>query len=112
MAVSKVEGVETVDVSLEKSSAVITLRAGNKVTLPQLRRVIRSSGYPTRDARIDARGRITERGGRPVLDLLNGSTLELVEKPKDAPASEAEITGVSRALDKANERLTVVTIKK
>ena len=108
----KLEGVETVEVSLEKSSADIKLKADNKITLPQIRRIIRSNGYPTKDAQISARGKIAERDGKPVLDLLNGSFLELAEKPKDAPADIVEVTGVSRADDKNAELLTVTSVKR
>jgi copper chaperone CopZ len=107
VALEKVEGVKTVDVSLEKSSAVITFKANNNITLPQLRRIIRGSGYPTRDAQVEARGRIAERNGKPVFDLLNGSVLELAEKPADAPSPDVEITGVSRAVDRETDRLTI-----
>ena len=113
VAVKKLEGVETVDVSLEKSSAVITLKANNKITLPQLRRVIRNSGYPTKDAQIEARGRVTERHGKFAFDLLNGSFLELAEQPANAPAADVvEISGVSRALDRDTDRLSAVRVKK
>jgi hypothetical protein len=108
----KLEGVESVEVSLEKSSADIKLKADNKITLPQLRRIIRSNGYPTKDAQITARGRIIDRDGKPVLDLLNGSFLDLAEKPKEATADVVEVTGVSRTGDKDSEILTVAAIKK
>ena len=107
VAVKKLEGVESVDVSLEKSSAVIVLKPDNKVTLSQLRRVIRNSGYPTRDAQVSAKGTIMDRGGKPVLDLLNGSFLDLTEIPKGAPAGPVEIAGVSRLVGKDIERLTI-----
>ena len=112
VATKKLEGVESVEVSLEKSSADIKLKADNKVTLPLIRRIIRSNGYPTRDAQITARGRIVDRDGKPVLDLLNGSFLDLAEKPKDAPADTVDITGVSRADDKNVELLTIVSVKR
>jgi copper chaperone CopZ len=112
VAVRKLDGVETVDVSLAKSSVVITLKPNNTITLPQLRRVIRSSGYPTKDAQVDARGRITERGGKPVFDLLNGSVLELAERPANPTLSDVEVTGVSRVVDKDTERFTVDRVKK
>jgi hypothetical protein len=108
----KLDGVESVEVSLEKSSADIKLKADNKITLPQIRRIIRSNGYPTKDTQITARGKIVERDGKPALDLLNGSFLDLAEKPKDAPADAVEITGVSRADDKNAELLTIVSVKK
>lgn len=112
VAVKKLEGVESVDVSLEKSSAVIVLKPDNTLTLPQIRRVIRSNGYPTKDARVTARGAIADRKGQPVLDLLNGSVLELTEMPKGATADTVEIEGVSRLGGKDTERLTVERIKK
>lgn len=110
VAVRKLDGVESVDVSLEKSSAVIVLKTGNTITLPQLRSVIRKSGYPTRDARITARGKIVEREGRLLLDLLNGSGLELAGRPTELPTQAVEVTGVSRQNDKKIERLTIDTI--
>ena len=110
VAVKKLEGVERIDVSLEKASAVITFKADNTITLPQVRKVIRSNGYPTRDAQIVARGKITDRGGTPILDLLNGSFLELTEKPKNATTESVEVTGVSR-LVKETDRLTISAVK-
>ena len=112
VATKKLEGVESVEVSLEKSSADIKLKADNKVTLPLIRRIIRSNGYPTKDAQITARGKIADRDGKPVLDLLNGSLLDLTEKPKDTPADAVEITGVSRADDTNKELLTIGLVKK
>jgi hypothetical protein len=112
VATKKLDGVESVDVSLEKASADIKLKADNKITIAQLRRVIRSNGYPTKDAQVTARGKFTEREGKPVLDLLNGSFLELAERPKDAPPDIIEVTGVSRAGEKDTEQLTITAIKK
>lgn len=111
VAVNKLEGVESVTVSLEKGSADIRLKPDNKITLPQIRRVIRSNGYPTKDADITARGRILVEGGQRTLDLLNGSTLRIVDGAKDTPAAIVEITGVSRADDKNEERLTISAIR-
>jgi len=108
----KLEGVESVEVSPEKSSADIKLKADNKITLPQLRRIIRSNGYPTKDAQVTARGKIVERDGKPILDLLNGSFLDLAEKPKDAPMDVVDVTGVSRAGEKDSEQLAIGSVKK
>ena len=81
VAIKKLDGVESVDVSLDKAGADIRLKPGNAITLPQLRRVIRQSGYPTKDAQVEARGTVVERNGKPALDLQNGSFLELAAKP-------------------------------
>ena len=108
VAVKKMNGVETVEVSLEKASAVIVLKEGNAVSLPELRRVIRNSGYPTRDAQVTARGKIVERGGTRVLDLLNGFALTITN-PSDVKVSDTvvEVTGVSQADGKSGERIRV-----
>ena len=111
VAIKKLDGVESVDVSLEKSSAEIKLKADNKITLPQLRRIIRSNGYPTKDAQVTARGRIVDRDGKPILDLLNGATMRLEARPETAPAGVVEVTGVSQETGKDTERLKISAIK-
>jgi len=107
VAVKKLDGVESVEVSLEKASADIRLKPGNTITLPQLRRIIRQSGYPTKDAQVDARGTFVERNGRPVLDLQNGSFLELTARPPAPSTGTVDVSGVSRAVDKEREILVI-----
>ncbi len=111
VALKKVDGVESVDVSLEKASADIRLKQGNAITLPQLRRIIRQAGYPTKDAQVDARGTIVERNGKPALDLQNGSFLELAGKPPASTAGVVDVTGVSRVIAKEQEVLTITVQK-
>ena len=108
VAIRKLEGVESVDVSLEKASADVRLKPGNAITLPQLRRIIRQAGYPTKDAQVDARGLLTERNGKPALDLQNGSFIELANKPAAPDAGPLDVTGVSRVVDKEREVLTII----
>jgi hypothetical protein len=108
----KLPGIESATVSLEKASADIRLRPDNRITMAQLRDVLKKNGYPTRDAEIEARGRIVDRGGRLVLDLLNGSTLDAEAQGTALKASEqvVAITGLSRASAKAGERVTIRTV--
>jgi len=108
VAIKKLDGVESVDVSLEKASADIRLKPDNTITLPQLRRIIRQAGYPTKDAQVDARGAIVERKGKPALDLQNGSFLELAARPAASPAGVVDVAGVSRVIDKEREILTIM----
>ena len=107
VAVKKLDGVESVDVSLEKSAADIRLKPGNAITLPQLRRIIRQAGYPTKDAHVDARGALVERNGTPALDLQNGSFLELAAKPSKPAVGVVNVTGISRVIAKDREVLTI-----
>ena len=110
-AVKKLDGVESVDLKVEKSSVEIRLRADNRVTLERIRREMRAFGFQTKEAEITARGTIGEKDGTPMLDLLNGSVLELAETPKPAPSGVVEITGVSKFDEKSGERLTIATVK-
>ena len=82
MALKKVDGVSSVNVTLKRGVAHIALDAGNSVSLPQLRGIIKDAGYTTRDAVVTARGTVTQRGGRLVLDVTGTSTsLVLAEDP-------------------------------
>jgi hypothetical protein len=109
----KLPGVESADVSLDKASADIRLKAENRITMTQLREVLKKNGYPTRDAEVDLRGRIVDRNGRLVVDLLNGSTMELDPTGAAVKAGEqvVQLTGVSRGDAKTGERLSVQSAK-
>jgi hypothetical protein len=100
-------------VSLDTASADIRLKADNRITIPQLREVLKKNGYPTRDAQIEARGTIVDRGGTLVLDLLNGYSMDLDSRSIDAkPSSRAVVvTGISRPDGKAAEKLTLRTLR-
>ena len=105
----KLPGVESADVSLERASADIRLKPDNRITMTQLREVLKKNGYPTRDAQVEARGRIIERAGKLVLDLLNGATLPVEGQGVTLNADDVvvQVVGVSRADGKAGERLVV-----
>ena len=107
VAIKKLDGVESVDVSLEKATADVRLGPGNTITLPQLRRIIRQSGYPTKDAHVEARGTLVERNGKPTLDLQNGSFLELAARPTAPADGVVDVTGVSRVVGREREVLTI-----
>ena len=111
----KLPGVESAVVSLDKASADIRLKPDNRITMPQLRDLLKKNGYPTRDAQIEARGKIVEVNGMPVFDLMNGSTMALVADPKGTPVragpQPVDITGVSRADGKTAEKVTPATVR-
>jgi uncharacterized protein GlcG (DUF336 family) len=78
VAVRKLDGVESVNVSLERASAAIALRPGNRVTLPQLRQIIRNNGFIAREATVTVTGTVIERGGKPALSLTGTDTVWLL----------------------------------
>jgi copper chaperone CopZ len=110
-ALKKVAGVESVDLSVETASVEIRLRADNRVTLERIRREMRAFGFHSGDAAITARGKVAERDGQAVFDLLNDSTLPLADKPPSVSTAVVEITGVSKFEEKSGERLTIATVK-
>jgi hypothetical protein len=67
VAVKRIEGVESVDVSLNRGLAVIRLKPGNHVDLERVREAIRDNGFTPRDASVRVAGRVIERDGKPAL---------------------------------------------
>jgi copper chaperone CopZ len=108
-AIKKLDGVESVELDAARGAAVIRLKADNKITLQQLRRVIKSVGYEAKGADITARGRIA--AGGLTFDLLNGSSLTLADGPHEASTAIVEITGVAKPDEKDVERLTIAAIR-
>jgi hypothetical protein len=113
VALLKLPGVESADVSLKTASADIHLKADNKVTVTELRKVLKENGYPTRDAQIEARGRIVDSGGTLVLDLLNGSSMkiELNEAAVKPTGGIVQISGTSRSSPNAQEGLILRIVR-
>jgi copper chaperone CopZ len=110
-AIKKLDGVESIELVPEKGIAEIRLKAGNKITMGDVRRIVKSTGYTPGDAEITARGRIAGAGSAASLDLLNGSTLPIADGAKDSNGTIVEVTGVSKVDDKNDERLTITAIK-
>ena len=59
VAMQRVEGVQNVQVSLKDGLTVLDLRPENKVTLAQLRAVIKKNGFVSKDAQVTARGDVS-----------------------------------------------------
>ena len=58
----KVDGVQSVQVSLKEGVTTLELRSGNKVTLSQLRLVIKNNGFVSKEAQVVARGSVVASG--------------------------------------------------
>jgi copper chaperone CopZ len=63
----RIEGVESVEVSLKEGAATIALRPGNHVTVDEIREAIRKNGYTPKDADVTVAGKLIERDGKPAL---------------------------------------------
>jgi copper chaperone CopZ len=67
VAALKIDGVETVTISLQRAVADIRMREGNRVTIEQIRQMVRRSGFTPREASVTVIGSAIERGGAPAI---------------------------------------------
>jgi hypothetical protein len=68
----KVNGVETVRVSLKEGLTILELKPNNAVTLSQLRTVIRNNGFVSKEATIVAAGQAPG-AGSPSVFVVGGT---------------------------------------
>ena len=64
VAVERLEGVASAEVSLNDGQVVVTLEEDNHVRLDRLRQVVRDQGFTPREAEIRARGVVERRDDR------------------------------------------------
>lgn len=96
VALGKVPGVASVDVTLKRGVAAIGLVDGNAVTLAQLRQVVKEAGYASRDAVVTVRGTIGSRDGATVLAVTGTAEIFRLEASPDAPGVlTASLSGVN-----------------
>lgn len=67
VAMKKVEGVESVRVSLNRGEALLGLKPGNSVTVERIRQVVRDNGFTPKDSDVEIVGKVVERGGKAAL---------------------------------------------
>lgn len=69
VALKSVNGVESVDVSLNKGLATVTLKDGNTVTMKQLQAAITRNGYSTKQSAVTAIGQLSLKDNRWLLHV-------------------------------------------
>jgi hypothetical protein len=65
----KVDGVQSVRVSLKDGLTILDLKPDNRVTLAQLRQIIKNNGFVSKEAWVSARGTPSTAEGRPIFDV-------------------------------------------
>ena len=68
-ALKKFQGVDSVDVSLNKGLATVKLAPGNTIEPQQFWQAIRKNGFTPKDTRVVVRGEIVTTGGKPQLKV-------------------------------------------
>lgn len=67
VAIEKIDGVKSAEVSLNRGVAVVTFEPENLVTIARVRDAITSNGFTPKSAEVRAQGRIVDEAGEPLL---------------------------------------------
>jgi copper chaperone CopZ len=87
VALRKVAGVESVEVSLKKGLATVKLKPGNTVSVPQLWELIHKNGYTPKTTSVLVRGELANVNGTILLKVSGTKdTLPLAADSKNAAA--------------------------
>jgi copper chaperone CopZ len=87
VALRKVAGVESVEVSLNKGLATVKLKPGNMASVPQLWELIHKNGYTPKTTSVLVRGELANADGAIQLKVSGTKdTLPLIADPKNAAA--------------------------
>jgi copper chaperone CopZ len=91
VALKKVAGVESVDVSLNKGLATVKLKPGNALSVPQFWELIHKNGYTPKSTAVSVHGDLANVNGQLRLNVSGTKeALALVANPKNPTAySEA-----------------------
>jgi copper chaperone CopZ len=101
VALKKVTGVESVEVSLNKGLATVKLKPGNTVSVPQLWELIHKNGYTPKATAVSVRGDLANANGLLQLKVSGTKeTLALAADPKNPAA-------YSDALKKLGQTVTI-----
>lgn len=83
------EGVDSVEVSLNEGLARISLEPGNQLSLDSFRKVVENNGFTPREARVTALGEVVSSEGRLNLRVAaDGETYQLVRGPEARKSQE------------------------
>jgi hypothetical protein len=86
VSLKAVPGVDTVNVSLEKGLATVTLKPGNAATLKQLQGAIAKNGFTMKQSEATVIGKLVNTGGRMQLQVSGSNdVLQLVPAGVNGP---------------------------
>jgi hypothetical protein len=93
VVVGKIEGVQSVKVSLKEGIATIQFAPSNRVTVSRIRDAIRKNGFSAREAEVRVAGSLVQRGDTLVLVVPGTDDLFVLE---DAPGAKGTVTELRR----------------
>jgi copper chaperone CopZ len=99
VALRKVPGIASVEVSLNKGLASVKLKPGNTVAVPQLWRLLHEKGYTPKVTTISVRGELANVQGRLQLKVSGtNDILALISDPKNPAGYNDASTKVGRTV--------------
>jgi copper chaperone CopZ len=101
VALKKVAGLESVEVSLNKGLATVKMKPGNTISVPQLWELIHEKGYTPKATTVSVRGGVANVQGRLQLKVSGTKDiLALVADPKNS-------TAYGEAAEKLGQTVTI-----
>ena len=97
VAVRKVDGVETADVSLERGVVDVRLRPGNQLTLARLRQLIKHNGFNPGDATVSVNGQLAQSETSPTLAVSGTDIILLLTSDPSHAAAFSEVAARLKA---------------
>ena len=91
VAIQKIDGVDSVALSLERAEADIRLRQDNRVSLDQFRRIAKANGFEPRQATITAVGTVREVNGALAFEVSGVPAPLLVVTDRSAPSAYQQL---------------------
>jgi copper chaperone CopZ len=98
----KVEGVESVQVSLNRGEALLRLKPGNSVTVERIRQVVLDNGFTPKDSDVEIVGKVVERSGKAALAVSGPDVVYLLVDHRQAAGT------VQKLWKEAREKEVVV----
>jgi copper chaperone CopZ len=91
VAFQKVDGVESVELSLERAQADIRLRKDNIASLDRFRRIVKANGFEPRQATVTALGTVREVGGKLAFEVSGVIPPLIIAPDASAPAAYKQL---------------------
>ena len=85
VAMQKLDGVATVELSLERAQAEVGLKPDNRLSLDQFRQVVKRNGFEPKQATVTAIGTVRDAGGKMVFDVSGVATPLVISPDKSTP---------------------------
>lgn len=125
VAVLKLAGVESVEVSLRAARADVRLRPDNQLSLEQFRQLVKSNGFTLKQIVATAHGTASAVGGKPAIAVSGINTLLHVAPDRGDEAARrklddfmaakktgtAEVVGVVEVRSDGTEEIAVTSVK-